>query len=305
MDIVKPVVSVVLPTHNRANLLSRTIDSVLSQTFADLECLVIDDASLDATERLVKRLMEGDSRLRYCRHEIGKYASGARNTGLAMARGRYIAYHDDDDEWLPLKLEKQVALLDKLPVEYGCVYCWADFVDEAGQVTRSHRPSLRGDVYAETLIDNAIGCTPSLMIRREMVEKVGLWNERLRTEEDNEYIIRLCSVCKVDFVPEVLVRVHDAHDGERTSSPLGRDGINLSLEAIAARYALFSDQKWIYRKQAAALEARMGNLCGRLGNWRASLEHFAKAFKLTPLSWEPYHMLLSLLKWHVRSSCAQ
>ena len=297
-----PTVSVILPTHNRAHLLLRSIDSVLSQTFGDLECLVIDDASHDKTEQLVKRLMEGDIRLHYCRHEIGKFAAGARNTGISLARGRYIAYHDDDDEWFPSKLEKQVTLLDKLPMEYGCVYCWADFVDESGQVIRKHRPSLRGDVYSETLVDNAIGCTPSLMIRRETVEKIGLWNERLRTEEDNEYIIRLCSTCKVDFVPEVLVKVHDAHDGGRVSTPLEQNGIQRSLDAIAARYALFSDQRWIYPKQAAALESRMGNLCGRLGNWKVSGEHFAESVKLAPFSLEPYHMMLSLLKWHVRPS---
>lgn len=294
-----PTVSVILPTHNRANLLSRSIGSVLSQTFADLECLVIDDASQDDTEQLVKRLIAGDSRLHYYRHEIGKYAAGARNTGLSIARGKYITYHDDDDEWLSSKLDKQVALLDKLPMEYGCVYCWADFVDEAGQVTRRHRPSLRGDVYAETLVDNAIGCTPSLMIRRETAEKTGPWDERLRTEEDNEYIIRLCRTCKVDFVPEVLVKVYDAHAGERVSSPLGSEGFNRSLQSIAARYALFSDQKWIYRKQAAVLESRMGNLCGRLGNWKSSGEHYAESVKLAPFSFEPYRMMLSLVKWYL------
>lgn len=295
-----PTVSVIIPTHNRANLLARSIGSVLSQTFADLECLVIDDASEDETEQVVKRLMEGDSRLRYFRHEIGKYASGARNTGLSIARGRYIAYHDDDDEWFPLKLEKQVALLDKLPMEYGCVYCWADFVDEAGgRITRKHRPSLRGNAYAETLVDNAIGCTPSLLIRQETSEKIGAWNELIRTQVDNEYIIRLCRICKVDFVPEVLVKVNDAHAGKRASSPLGREGINLSLESIAARYALYSDQKGTYRKQAAILESRMGNLNGRLGNWKASKEHFAESFKLAPFSFELYRMMLSLGKWYL------
>src|ERR1039457_3395496 len=245
--------------------------------------------------------MKGDSRLCYFRHEIGKYASGARNTGLAMARGRYIAYLDDDDEWLPSKLEQQVALLDKLPAEYGCVYCWADFIDEAKEIIRKHRPSLRGNAYAETLVDNAIGCTPSLLIRQETSEKIGAWNVLIRTQEDNEYIIRICRISKVDFVPEVLVKVHDAHGRERASTPIGREGITHTLESIAARYELFFDQKLIYRKQAAALESRMGNLHGRLGNWKACCEHFAESVKLAPFSLEPYLMLLSLLKCYAIS----
>jgi len=294
-----PLVTVILPTHNRAHLLLRSIGSILSQTFGDLECLVIDDASDDRTEQLVKHLMEGDRRLHYYRHEIGKYAAGARNTGLALARGKYIAYLDDDDEWHPAKLEKQIALLEKLPKEYGCVYCWADFVDEVGQVTRRHRPSLQGDVYSETLIDNVIGCTPSLLIRIESSEKIGLWNELLRTEEDNEYIIRLCKIYKVDFVPEVLVKVNNAHAGERVSTPLGKDGIQFAIDAILVRYALFSDRKWTYRKQAAALESRLGNLYGRLGNMEASSAHFVESLRLAPLSIEPYRMMLSLIKWYI------
>ncbi len=294
-----PTVSVILPTHNRAHLLERSIGSVLSQTFGDLECLVIDDASRDETEQLVKHLMESDSRLRYYRHETGKHAAGARNTGISHAKGKYIAFHDDDDEWLPAKLEKQVALLDKIPVEYGCVYCWADFIDKAGQVVRRHRPSLRGNIYAETLVDNAIGCTPSLIIRREAVEQTGAWNERLRTEEDNEYIIRLCKICKVDFVPEVLVKVHNAHVGERVSTPLGEEGIQHAIDAIAARYALYCDHKWAYRKQSAALESRMGNLSGRLGNIKDSMKHFTESLKLAPFSTEPYRMVLSLIKWYI------
>lgn len=301
MYITKPIVSVILPTHNRAKLLLRSINSVLSQTFGDLECLVIDDASHDETEQLVKSIMEQDCRLQYYRHEFTKYASGARNTGLSHARGKYIAYHDDDDEWLPTKLEKQVALLDKLPLDYGCVYCWADFVDNTGNVTGIHKPSLQNDVYAKTLVDNAIGCTPSLIIRREIAEKAGGWNEQLRTEEDNEYIIRLCKICKVDFVPAVLVKIHYAHLGDRVSTPLGQNGIQYALDSIVARYALFSKERRKYRKQASALESRMGNLYGRLGDLRASINHFVESLKLAPFSIEPYRMMLSLIKWYVLS----
>ena len=291
------IVSVVIPTHNRAKLLVRSVESVLRQTFSDLECIVVDDASSDSTPGVVAEIMRKDSRVKYCRHEKNRYAAGARNTGISMASGKFIAFHDDDDEWLPTKLEKQLALFSKLPIDYGCVYCWADGVDGRGNIILQHRPSIRGDGFAKTLVKNAIGCTPSLLIRRDIIEQIGPWNENLRTEEDNEYIIRLCRIAKVDFVPEVLVRVHATDEGPRNSMPVGREGLQLYLEAAEARYALFEKNQRQYPRQAAALKALMGNLHVRLNNTRAGIGCFLQAFSMAPLSRDPSFMLLSVIKW--------
>jgi len=300
-----PTVSVILPTHNRAHLLVRSINSVLNQTFADLECIIVDDASIDNTPNVVADFVRRDVRVRCYRHVEGRHASGARNSGLNMARGRYIAYHDDDDEWLPTKLEKQLSLFERLPADYGCVYCWADYHASDSSVIRRHRPSLRGDVFSKTLVDNAIGCRPSLLLRREAAEKVGIWNESLLIENDNEYIIRLCRICKVDYVPEVMVKIHTKHGGPQVSMPISNDSIQRSLHAIKTRYELFRGERREYRKQAAALEARIANLHGRLGDRRACARHFAEAFKLAPVSWEPYHMILSLIKWRLMAKSSK
>jgi glycosyltransferase involved in cell wall biosynthesis len=300
VEIHSPTVSIVIPTYNRAQMLERSIKSVLDQTVTNLECIVVDDASDDDTRHVVEEIALVDTRLRYHRLDAHRYSSGARNIGTMLARGRYIAYLDDDDEWFLTKLEKQLSLFQYLSSDYGCVYCWADYFNSDEQLQRQHRPSLRGYVYSETLADNFIGCTPSLLIRREVAEEVGLWNESLRTGEDNEYIIRLCRICKVDFVPEVLVKVHTGHNGPQVSRPLGEDGVQLYLESAKACYELFRNERWKYKKQAAALEARMGNLYWRLGNRGACIEHFKEAFKLAPLTWEPYQMMLSMMNWQFR-----
>ena len=101
-----PVVSVIIPTYNRAHLIGRAIRSVLDQTYQDWELIVVDDASTDDIPGIVKGFTDG--RVKYIRHDENKGAAAARNTGIQAARGAYIAFLDSDDEWLPEKLERQV-----------------------------------------------------------------------------------------------------------------------------------------------------------------------------------------------------
>lgn len=108
-----PEVSVIIPTHNRQRLVSRAVRSVLNQTYEDLECIVVDDASSDGTPQVIQTIE--DERLVYLRHDRNRGASGARNTGIRAAKSSLIAFLDDDDEWLPEKLVKQVPLLKALP----------------------------------------------------------------------------------------------------------------------------------------------------------------------------------------------
>ena len=126
-----PRVSVVIPTHNRAEWLPRAVASVLAQTWTDFELLIVDDHSTDETPALIARF--ADRRIRSFRHERNMGQSKALNTGIEHARGEYVAFLDDDDEWLPGKLAAQVALLDAAPPEVGLVYCWRDELEEASR----------------------------------------------------------------------------------------------------------------------------------------------------------------------------
>ena len=105
-----PKVSVIVPTHNRADLLPRAVDSVLAQTYGDYEMVIVDDCSSDNTQDVIAGF--SDPRIRSFRHDRNRGQSAAINTGIAHARGEYIGFLDDDDEWLPTKLEGQVALLE-------------------------------------------------------------------------------------------------------------------------------------------------------------------------------------------------
>src|SRR5262245_24547581 len=101
-----PLVTVVIPTHNRAGRVRSAIESVLHQTYADFEIVVVDDASEDGTENTVRGVL--DPRVRYIRHAVARGDAAARNTGIRNSTGEYVAFLDDDDEWLPEKLRFQV-----------------------------------------------------------------------------------------------------------------------------------------------------------------------------------------------------
>ena len=133
-DSLPPRVSVVIPTYNRAGLLPRAVASVLAQTWTEFELLIVDDHSTDGTPAAIARFADG--RIRSFRHPRNSGQSKALNTGIGHARGDYLAFLDDDDEWLPGKLAAQVAVLDAAPSGVGLVYCWHDELDEDGRRRR-------------------------------------------------------------------------------------------------------------------------------------------------------------------------
>src|SRR3989338_101944 len=149
----KPVlVSVIIPTYRRAAFLKRAIQSVLHQTHRDLELIVVENGQSREGKAVVNTFQQKDSRLRYV-YQQQPDPTTARNVGLAHARGKYIAFLDNDDEWLPRKLERQVAVLDRDPA-LALVACWGWWVtmDNTGQVI-DHAPlQVKGPLSYHTLV---------------------------------------------------------------------------------------------------------------------------------------------------------
>jgi glycosyltransferase involved in cell wall biosynthesis len=194
-------ISVVIPTFNRAHLLPRTIGSVLAQSHADLEVIVVDDAGTDPTETVVAGLNDG--RIRYIRHLENRGPAGARNTGIGAARHSFVAFLDSDDVWLPEKLAKQLDIFSHSPVHPGLVYTGfarTDSTEGAG----SER--YRGNVHHRLLAGNFVGTASTLLVKRECFDQVGLFDEQLPPcGEDWEMWIRIAERYAVDYVDENLV----------------------------------------------------------------------------------------------------
>jgi glycosyltransferase involved in cell wall biosynthesis len=212
-----PNLSVVLPTYNRAHLLSRSIASVLNQTYSDFELLVVDDGSTDATDSVVSGFL--DRRIRYVRCDCNRGPGAARNVGIQIARGTFIAFQDSDDEWMPDKLEHHMQAFAMAPAAVGVVYSDMARVLADGRVEYHQSPT----VVRRRLIDPATGFyqvyklgIQSVVVRRECLSQVGPFNEQLPALEDLELFIRLAHLYEFVHVHKPLVRYHQ-RDGRSTS----------------------------------------------------------------------------------------
>jgi glycosyltransferase involved in cell wall biosynthesis len=206
-----PLVSVILPTYNRRVTLRRAIDSVLAQTWRNLELIVVDDGSEDGTDDLVRSVR--DSRLRVLRQACNEGVATARNRGLAEAKGGLIAFLDSDDEWRPEKLERQVARMRAAPSRVGLLYTGL-LVRQPGGVVETWTPEARGMVLAEILRRNVVHFgTSSVMIRAEAAEAVGGFDPTLPANEDHDYWARIARLYEFDFDPEPLA-IYDQAGGE-------------------------------------------------------------------------------------------
>jgi len=211
-----PIVSVIIPTYNRAHVVDRAIRSVLHQTFQDFEVIVVDDGSTDSTLEAIKCFQ--DPRLRYIRHNGNRGGSAARNTGIEDAAGEYVAFLDSDDEWLPEKLEKQVQLLQGSDSSVGAVYTGFIIIDEHGERTTTSIPKCRGAILGELFSANRVGTASSVMVKRECILQVGVFDPAMPSCQDWDMWIRLAKHYKFDFIPEALVYYHFGHNGQITKN---------------------------------------------------------------------------------------
>ena len=210
-----PTVSVVISTYNRAQRLKRAVMSVLDQSFQDFELIIVDNASTDKTEDVVHSLT--DSRIRYIKHLRNKGGPAARNTGIRSAKGQYIALLDDDDEWFPQKLEKQLQKIQQTTPQVGLVYAGSEVYDEnKRRVTVINYPLFRGRVHDRLLLSTIIGSVSSVFVKKECFEKVGYFDEELTSCQDWDMWLRIAEQFEFDFVPDILTRINE--HGEQIST---------------------------------------------------------------------------------------
>ena len=182
-----PAVSVIIPTHNRAQFLSEAIDSVFAQTYQDWELIVVDDGSTDATPDVVQRYGQRGHPVRY-HHQTPQGPGAARNAGLALATGEFIAFLDDDDLWLPKKLGTQVGYLRHHP-DAGFVYCPMQILEPDGR-WGGRKPSAVHEPTWEALLRHSF-IPPSVVARRVCFDTCGAFAEGLAVAEDYDLWLRV------------------------------------------------------------------------------------------------------------------
>jgi glycosyltransferase involved in cell wall biosynthesis len=206
LDKNKPIVSVLIPTYNRVVELERAIKSVLNQTVSDFEIIVINDSNEEEpVQNLINRFR--DQRIRYCTNKRSKGGSGARNTGLLQARGKYIALLDDDDEWMPKKLEAQLRRMNNLDSTWGGCYC--GFVRKVRLKWKVYIGLKEGDIKKDYLLNKVPVCGGStLLLKRSALDANRFFDEELDRHQDTHFLIVFLRSYKLAFINEPLVKIH-------------------------------------------------------------------------------------------------
>ena len=274
-----PAVSVIIPTYNRAEFLRLAITSVLNQTFQDFEIIVVDDASEDHSHEVVSDF--NDKRIKYIRHEANKRVSAARNTGVLSASGDYIAFLDDDDEWLPGKLQIQVTLLEDSTSTFGGVYTGYVRIDRpTGQISERVVPKRRGNVYNDLLKSNFI-LTSTVLLRRKCFDRVGLFDESIEFWEDYDMWIRVSKEFHFECVPECLVKywIH----GDQLSTNVG-----VLIRSLEAQIRKYGGSFSLYRKYFSNRYLSLAIFYCYAGNMGKAREACLKAIKIYPFTIKVY-----------------
>lgn len=211
----KEAVSIILPTYNRANVVGKAIESVLTQTYTDFELIVIDDGSTDDTEKVIASY--DDKRICYYRMEANGGQSKARNYGMKMAKYDYLAFEDSDDLWRIDKLEAQMRVMKEAESDVGVIYHKFRYDLGYGKSVVLPDESIplerkSGDIYAQLLWDNLIGM-PTMLIKKECIEKVGGMDESLRCLEDYDFALKVCKKYKAVFLNEIYLDANYSTSG--------------------------------------------------------------------------------------------
>jgi len=193
------LVSIVIPTHNRCDLLIRAVRSACSQTYGNIEIIVVSDGSKDNTDSEMKRLAGTDSRIKYYSYETSKGGNYARNLGIKAAKGEYVAFLDDDDVWHSSKIELQMQMFNN-DENIGLV-CTAFYAIYEGENYKTlYIPPAPYDSSYRILIENCIGSTTTVMVKKHLLEKVNMFDENLKAQQDYDLWIRLCQITKIGVV---------------------------------------------------------------------------------------------------------
>lgn len=208
----KDKISIIVPTYNRAQVIARSINSILTQTYENFELLILDDGSTDDTRNVIERFE--DERIRYIRLKDNSGASHARNVGIQMATCEYIAFQDSDDVWLPEKLEKQMQKMVHASEKVGLVYCRMNGKGRNGEKVVCperwiDKEKLEGNILFLLLRENVIG-TPTMLFRKKCLEQAGGFNESLKCIEDWELVLRIAEFWEIEFVEDILVEVYQS-----------------------------------------------------------------------------------------------
>jgi glycosyltransferase involved in cell wall biosynthesis len=270
---VGPLVSVVIPTRDRVNYLKRAAESVLRQTQTDWELIIVDDASQDGTAAYLSELVGRDNRVRFTRNATARGGAGARNEGILESRGRWIAFLDDDDEWLPEKLQRQLQLMQE---SNSAVACSCNYVMRFAS-GRSRLVQLPANVTLEQLLlRNRLGSASLCLCSGVVLKEIGGFDATLKSAQDQDLWVRLRERGTVLVCAAALV-LYRSHTGPRITN-------NMLSQYLGARRFYFKHRGMMSRP---GRRRRMAHNCYLMSrqptrHWRYRLRYLRLSARNSP-----------------------
>jgi glycosyltransferase involved in cell wall biosynthesis len=280
------LVSIIIPAFNAAADIRPALNSVRAQTYQEIEVIVVDDGSSDATSTIVEEFARRDARFQLVR-QTNEGVGAARNAGIRKARGKYIAPLDADDLWFPEKLKKQVACMEQSGDGVGLVYCWSTLTDKHGELVDNISTStLEGRLRHALVLINVLGNASVPLFRAAALEKVGLYLTRAEQGgaqgcEDWDLALRVAEISTVRVVPEYLVTYR-------------QNGSSMSVNAksMAASYAVVMSRarqrncdlpSAAFRWSAGYFYLYLAHRCQTCGRYSECLSFLKEAVRANPV----------------------
>lgn len=262
------LVTAVITTHKRKpELVERALKSILAQTYPNMEVIVVDDSPRDYEYRNLVKETVGRYGVQYIAHDTCQGACVARNTGLEAARGTFVAFLDDDDEWMPEKIEKQIACFSSQDI--ALVYCGSNVLDEKTGTQYNWPLELNsGKIYDSLILGNYIGSTSFPLLRTEALRSIGGFDPLMQSAQDYDVWLRLAQKYEVSYIDEPLATYH-VHEGEQITRNYVKKINGLErLNAKNAEYLMRNRKaRWIREIKIAPMYAGNRQIDKALVKW--------------------------------------
>lgn len=285
-----PLVSVIVPTYNRALLISEAIQSVQDQTYTRWELIIVDDGSTDETENVIKGV--ADHRIRYFKiNHSGSFAA-VRNHGVKQSEGEFIAFLDSDDLWHPVKLREQTDLFARSP-ESMFVFTHVEFFGSNAHPVDAY-PSITAEHLLARYFEEGhfVFYPSSLMFRRSVLSRLPGLNEALPKSADTEFFARLCANHQGSFLGTALVRIRKHQSNTSAASPLFGYPESISLATTFYRGGYLNSG--LFKRFVSRIHYKMGLIQTRQGAYRQAMKCFLQYCRYKPLDWKGWARMLQL-----------
>ncbi|MBD2109852.1 glycosyltransferase family A protein [Nodosilinea sp. FACHB-13] len=282
-----PLISVIIPAYNAEQFIARTLESVLAQTYRNIEVLVVDDGSQDDTAAIVHRYKQQDDRVKLL-HQSNAGVAAARNLAIQSARGEFIAPIDADDIWNSEAIAKLVVRFQQSRSDVGVVYTWSLDIDGQERPTGGfHAAAIAGNVYKTMICHNFLGNASSTLIRKSCLDQVGGYDSQLRAQqaqgcEDWDLYLRLAARYPFAVVPEFLVGYR-----KQTSSMSGDYGQMARSQQLMLETAQQNHPEtpgFLYRLSRSSFYLYLAHQCHSQGHATDTVFWLWQALKVDPIT---------------------